>query len=222
MSSESEYTDVFYRFIFLKDLKSILEKGIMPRSALKNMYGGYSKMVNHVDINDYNRFDGCLNATCTSIGFPNYRMFYYYVNKNKDAPDNDWAVFSINAKVLYEIPCVFCRTNAANKLISLQLGDPEKRKALETPKALKNLFEDHEGDPKRSAIIPDYYTTDPQAEVLVFGTIPVTDIGYVYFKDEQTEKKYESLVSSFGKTARVNEGLFRSRQDWRQWKDKGN
>ncbi len=52
-----------------------------------------------------------------------------------------------------------------------------------------------EGYPKREDLhINDWYPTNPQAEVLVFGTISTDYISAVYFENHEDRKKYLDLI----------------------------
>lgn len=194
--------DRLYHFTQASNLKSILEYGIMPKDDL-----------DFFDIacccNDDYRFDGCTNAVCTSLEFPNYRMFY---SLRKLHPDVDWAVIMLDARILYELPCAFCWTNASDSIVSaIPIQERMGRIAFE------KLFSDCPGYPQRDQLhIPDFYPTNPQAEVLVFDTIPVEYINYIYFEDKATHNKYINIISQTTDST-WNPSLFAPRRDWKFW-----
>lgn len=84
-------------FTRLSNLASIIANGIVPRSTLvaKNLLFEY---------NDAYRHDGYLNASCFTIGWPNYKMFYPIRCSN---PDVNWAVIECSPAILWEKPCIF-------------------------------------------------------------------------------------------------------------------
>ena len=92
--------------------------GLLPRSVM-DKYG-----VNYL-YNDENRYDNCKNAVCTSIGFPNYKMFYKYrLLKNKA----NWIVIVFDSQKILRYPCAFFRTNAGCR-DSLQFTQEERQNA---------------------------------------------------------------------------------------------
>lgn len=74
--------------------------------------------------------------------------------------------------------------------------------------AFLELFDDREGYPKREDLhINDWYPTNPQAEVLVFGTISTDYISAVYFENHEDRKKYLDLIP-IDISAKVNSKVF--------------
>ena len=199
---EERNIDRLYHFTQASNLKSILEHGIMPKDDLD--YLGITSRCN-----DEYRFDGCTNAVCTSLEFPNYRMFYSLRMKQRDI---DWAVIMLDARIVYELPCAFCWTNASDSMVSaIPIQQRMGRNAFE------NLFADHPDYPKREQLhIPDFYPTNPQAEVLVFDTIPVEYIKYIYFENVSTHSKYIDVISQITDSS-WNPTLFAPRKDWEFW-----
>ena len=52
--------------------------------------------------NDEYRYDRRLDAICTSISFPNYKMFYHLISDS----DSAWAIIGINTNFIYQQKCV--------------------------------------------------------------------------------------------------------------------
>lgn len=191
-----------YHFTNVDNLDSISRHGLIPRSnlTLGNIPFHY---------NDEYRYDGCLNAVCMSIEFPNYKMFYSLRRRH---PDYNWAVLKIDANVLVEFNCAYSWTNAADAATS---GTSiEERKGKD---AFLELFQDREGYPRRTTLdIPKYYPTNPQAEVLVFDTIPIRYISTLIFdKDTLTEEYRNLLPDTFSFSTDSN--MFKWRKDYRSW-----
>ena len=197
-----------YHFTRASNLESILNYGILPRTTLDNYSLQY-------EYNDAERFDRCTNAVCTSIEFPNYKMFWS-LRKNTSA---DWVVLELDAKILYELDCAFCWENASKSDISrIRI---EERKSCA---AFKGLFDNRVGRPQRDPRLNDSDPTNPQAEVLVFSSIPVDYITNIYFNDENTKNNYINHVNILSTMAeremvRVSTSVFKYRVDYENWQN---
>lgn len=194
--------DRLYHFTQAENLSNIFKYGLLPRNILED------STIPSCFNDDY-RYDNCLNAVCMSIKFPNYKMFYRLRQDNSDV---DWAVLRLNAQILCDFPCAYCWTNAGN---STMYNTPlEERMGTN---AFLELFEDRPNYPKREELnIADWYPTNPQAEVLVFGTIPIRYIENVYFENRQTLVKYKEIIPNYINTA-INSSVFKYRNDWEFW-----
>ena len=196
--------DSLYHFTQAENLPDIFKHGLLPRDILD------SKKISSY-FNDYYRYDNCLNAVCLSIEFPNYKMFYALRQSN---PDIDWAVLRLDAHILCNFTCAYCWTNAGNSEISKI--PIEQRKG---PDAFLGLFGNQPNYPRREELnIPDYYPTNPQAEVLVFGTIPIKYIHNVYFEKLLVLNKYRAVIPNSIK-AEVFSSVFSCRNDWKFWQN---
>lgn len=169
--------DSLLHFTNINNLESILTRGIIPVCLHETLKINSEK-------NDIVRRDNHLECTSFSIGFPNYKFFYSIRNNNKD---KRFALIKIKSSILWEKYREFCIHNAAdNRIIS--------RDSLELSKAseFKSMFEDI-GSVKRSLLnIPDNYTTDPQAEVLVDGYIEVDYIEEIIFNNYDDLNKFKN------------------------------
>ena len=195
-----------YHFTQAENLENIFRYGIVPRTTL-DMRGIRSSY------NDDYRYDNCKNAVCTSIEFPNYKMFYQLRQENSEI---DWVVISLDAQVLCDFKCAFCWTNAGDATI---YNEPiERRMRIE---AFLELFGNRPGYPQRENLnISDWYPTNPQAEVLVFGIIPVEYIQNVYFENYETIQKYQDVIPE-RILASVKSDVFGPRMDWKAWQSQG-
>lgn len=195
--------DTLYHFTRTENLENIFRYGIVPRETLDRR--GISSYYN-----DEYRYDNCLEAVCTSIEFPNYKMFYKLRLEN---PETDWVVLKLDANILCDFKCAYCWTNAGDA--SIYTVPVEKRMSIE---AFLELFDDREGYPKREDLhINDWYPTNPQAEVLVFGTISTDYISAVCFENFEDRKKYLDLIP-IDISAIVNSKVFCPRNDWQAWR----
>ena len=67
--------------------------------------------------------------------------------------------------------------------------------------------------------IPNNYTTDPQAEILVFNRIPTRHIKEVHFYEEITrEEWFSNNRDVYSQTSLSSREYFRGRRDWQFWK----
>ncbi len=184
------------------NLPNIMQYGLLPRTVLdeQNIHSFY---------NDDYRYDDCLNAICMSIEFPNYKMFY---KLRQDNPQTDWVVLFLKADILCDFPCAFCYTNAGN---AAMYSTPIEQRMGKN--AFLRLFDDPPNGPTRKELnIGDWYPTNPQAEVLVFGTIPTEYISKIYFQSNQTMKNYIKFIPDFIQP-KVSDQAFKYRNDWSFW-----
>ncbi|CNK92135.1 DarT ssDNA thymidine ADP-ribosyltransferase family protein [Yersinia enterocolitica] len=185
-------------FTRIENLESIMQHGIVP------IADAAEKQIAPA-VNDQARFDGRTNASCLSITFPNYLMFFKYRQEN---PDVNWIVLGVDPSVLWLKNCAFCRYNAADARISIQLLE-----ALQTPASLSGMFDEIEGlAPRQEHRLRTSDTTDVQAEVLVFDVIEPQYIFAAAFNNQETMNNFEGLLGKRpAKLNHVGGGLFASR-----------
>ena len=184
---ESIATDLEIPFLLhftqATNLASILHHGIYSRGKAQDV--GITS-----NINDNLRLDNRLNGTSLSIAHPNAKMLYKYRLEN---PNADWIVLAIAPSVLWEKDCVFCKKNAATKLIR---GMPTSQ--LKTSQAFQSLFDDDVGIHNQSSRVKqNLYPCDPtdvQAEILVFDIIEPQYINAIIFEKSNVYKYYSSLL----------------------------
>ena len=193
-------------FTQLENVLHIVERGLLPRAELEKEGVPYAW-------NDAKRLDNMLEASSLSISFPNYKMFYKYRSDDKD---KQWVILLLDPSILWECHCFFYRTNAA----SLEMRSTELFKKRDL-KEFKRLFEVFNNEPSRQRTgIPDYYTTDPQAEVLVRDRVPPSKIQALAVEDSETLYQLNSILP-LSIHCVVREDLFKPRMDHKYW-DKQN
>ena len=144
-----------------------------------------------------------------SIEFPNYKMFY---KLRQEDPSVDWVVLKLNAQILCDYSCAYCWTNAGDT--SMYNTPLEERMGTA---AFLELFEDRPLFPKRNALnIPDWFPTNPQAEVLVFGSISINYIENVYFENYNSLFKHKNIIPT-GISYNIKTEVFKYRKDWSFW-----
>jgi len=192
-------------FTRLENLNSIIEFGLWPRAFLDELKVDYI-------YNDEIRIDSCSNASCLSLSFPNYKMFYTCRMNNRGL---NWIVLSLFPNILWEKDCAFCHKNAASKevtCISLQ----ERKK----PEAFLKLFEDYEDSPKRTELkIPMSYPTNPQAEILIFDPIEIEYIKGISFQNQKLTSEAKNKYKKYRINCIYHPGAFYPRSDYKHWQN---
>lgn len=203
---ENRNIEWLMHFTIIDNLESILENGLVPRNTLSMLESIGVKPI----INDDSRYDSCTDANCMSIEFPNYKMFYTLRCNN---PSSEWVVLAFEAKIINDFKCAFCYHNAGDsEIFTIPIEDRMTKNAFE------GMFADRNGYPSREQLnIPEYYPTNPQAEILVFGIIPSSYIKYAIFDSNNTLNKYKDMVPSQIKCI-VNKDYFFGRCDNEFWK----
>ncbi|UJF24065.1 DUF4433 domain-containing protein [Suttonella sp. R2A3] len=201
-------------FTTFDNVDGIINHGILGKKTIAKR-GLYSVS------NDPHRYDGVADAVCTSISFPNYKMFFKLQKNNRE---KDWAVLKLDPRILWEIPCAFCVTNAASsKVNKIPI---EERKSFNSFAA---MFEDRPPNIKRSDLgIPDNYPTDPQAEVLILEPVSPNYILDIFVKEEgkihnkesiRSWQTIEDLPGLHHFKIRHDESLFKYRKDFEYWRN---
>lgn len=202
-------TSVFH-FTKAGNIPSILEHGLHGREKL------FSKGI-AFELNDEYRNDGFPDAICASLSFPNYKMLYFLRNKY---PGDDWAILRLDVRLLWELPCIFCASNAASAEVK-KYPLVEKRGFL----AINCLFGDvFRGIQRKDLNIPESYPTDPQAEVLILESLSPDYILNINFDSAQKIKSFPKIkneVKQYRERFRFfhNPNLFSSRSDYKFWQN---
>lgn len=190
-----------------QNLSSILSKGIMSRQELDKNMISYTAT-------DYGRWDYCLNSVSLSVSFPNYQMFFS--KRHSMLNTSQWVILSLSTEILWSMDCAFCEHNAASRYIR-NTGGIEARKNLECFVGLFDDYDDNEHCCVRNVLqIPDSFTTNPQAEVLAFGTVAPEHIQKVYFSPGLPSWGEESWNQK--PILEVRSDLFDKRCDWEHWR----
>ncbi len=188
-------------FTRLENLPAILQNGIVPRNTL---VAGQMPFT----FNDAHRYDGYLNASCFTISWPNYKMFFPL---RRDHPDVKWAVIECNASILWQKPCIFSATNAASNVargigLDLRTGVP----------GIEAMFAEVPGKPTRAEMrLPANFPTDPQAEVLVCDVVEPQYFVRVHVEDALERAGFAGAHPGVNF---VYAGYERSRFDYQYWR----
>jgi hypothetical protein len=136
---------------------------------------------------------------------------FYRIRQNQP---QEWVVLKLSPKILWKLDCSFYASNAASTEMR-HLGIEECRKF----EALRGMFQDFSAIQRMNLNIPDYYTTNPQAEVLVFNSIHKEFITQVCFSSESAMVKWLSKNPGFEENLIcLDSSIFEGRCDNRFWK----
>ena len=197
----------FVHFTRVDNLKSILENGLLSVREMKK------KGIAYVG-NDESRLENRLDAICLSVSFPNYQMFYSYRKRSAC----DWIVIELSPRLVLKQKCAFVKKNAACSDMRADVENAEKR--LSSPEAFESMFRGSQDTMRYD--LPSNYSTDPQAEILVFDEIPIDAITGIVFDNSNVSMMYEEVIKGVGiRNVRVDQRYFSWRQDWIQWKREG-
>lgn len=197
-----------FHFTKLSNLESILKNGILSRKELEQKCIPY-------EFNDNERFDCMKMATCCSISFPNYKLFYRF---QQIYNDENWIVIELSPNILVDLLCVFCKTNAAKK--GMTETSINSLKEILNIKHLEELFKNTDNVNREVLQIPNSYPTDPQAEVLVLNSINQKYINNIYCKNIEILKTCKNNHNGYNFEIRTD--LFGPRIDYQYWSEHGN
>ena len=152
-------------FTPIDNLQSILKFGLRSRKYLED------KKINFTPT-DNDRLDHRWDRISASVSFPNYSMFYH--KRCSMVGIKLWAVILIRKEALWELDCQFFPKNAANSEMSKFTGTD-----WSSAQAFKDMFGQEES---RRKYLLKYYTTDPQAEVMIKNTVPTDYISEVHLE----------------------------------------
>jgi hypothetical protein len=200
---------ILTHFTRLTNLPGILDRGLVPAKTLRAI------PEHGAAFNDDARIDGYEDANCLGVSFPNYRMFY----RLRRTLGGNWVVLAISPDVLTEFECLYCNTNAAHSSELVRSRDVRK-----TPGAFEQMFGESTrctAPGGRNALeLPPAVPTDPQAEILVRGTIPLKHFVGILVESNVVLEQVRTLLAARGLSIHheVNQHAFNPRKDSRYWK----
>lgn len=181
-------------FTKLENIPGILNIGILSKEYMDEIGLKYV-------FNDNLRLDGMYNSISLSISFPNYKMFYKYRMRELD---KEWAVILISPSILWEEDCLFCKYNAADRRIR---GIAEN---LGTPDELEGMF-NREIESEMSNL-KSSYTSDPQAEVLVYNNISPRKIEKIIVQNNRAYELVNKITNhKFNQKFEIEGSYFKAR-----------
>lgn len=199
---EERHIEHLVHFTNVRNIESIVMRGLIPVKyhseicALKN---------------DEMRDDGLLDMTSFSVEFPNYQMLNKLrINEERE----DWAIVFLKASIILDKECIFCFDNASKQEIR---EIPFKCK-MES-KMFSKMFSDLDGYPPRKITnLKRYFTTSPQAEIMIKGIIDPEYIDKIVFFSSESRDKYYNFIPSSMK-AEIIPDYFYAREDYKYIKE---
>lgn len=180
------------------NLLSIFEQGrILSRLLLEQFDIEQTDIFDYVEFTDDIRFDD-KSYINLSIQHPNSYLFNRFREKTKDDSYIKWCVLKIDKKYIYKKDTLFSVTNAANSYNKRQIkitGDIEKFKEMFAPTL--QVVTSYSSRIIQRGDLKNKYPTDEQAEVLVKGEMPISDILQICFKDENDLASGKAALSAY-------------------------
>lgn len=202
---EQQGIDYLFHFTRAENLASIFENGLLSRNAILQQSHN-----DPVVFNDPERLDKHEEGICLSVGYPNYRVFYRFRNRFK----TNWVVILLKKDILWELDSAFYQENAASqRMVEIPL---EKAKEVDS---FSSMFVEKFGTIQRKELgIPNKFTTNPQAEVLIFDPIPLRYIHEIHFLHHLQLNEWRKGYGSVSPvTILVNPSFFSPRIDYTFW-----
>jgi hypothetical protein len=141
---------------------------------------------------DLQRLDGFVDHISATVEYPN--AWYFEQARAREVLFRDWVVLFIDPKYLWDDGTRFCPRNAAASYGRNVAKGEESFKGLfaaRTPGAYGRHY-------VRTALTPDWCTTDEQAEVLVPDSIAITDVLGIAVKNEAQARNELVRMSLLG------------------------
>lgn len=163
--AQSRAVPYLLHFTQAQNLRSIIDRGVLSRSALETDEEIFASASSHY------RLDGHDNAVSVSIAAINARMFRA---KMRDVGNAYWVVLLLEPSILWTHWCRFLRRSGGSNLMKNHRG------RLDGPWGFEQLFADPAGERPRSfsgtdyrteTQIPTFLPTYPDAEVQVLQPI---------------------------------------------------
>lgn len=193
-------------FTRIENVPQILELGLTSRGELSRQEKPFTPA-------DQARSDGVPGWPCLSVTFPNYKMFF--AKRQEHGGGARWAVLGVDAAALWSSTCLFFGSNAAGAAFYHRDAG-----SLASMGAFSEMFADRvDGKDRELLQLPNYYTTDPQAEVRAIDGVDVGLITNVAFESAADLQVVEERVGSWPHRVRpsVVPKLFGPRIDYRHW-----
>jgi hypothetical protein len=201
--------DSLYHFTTMENLFSIMEREyIYSRTLidkLKLANDGYYTG-DYVDHMDAQRLDGLRDFINLSLSRPNWYLLNKY-SKRPELSHFDWCILQVNTQPMLQETTLFSVCNAAShaaKSYGVNAGLI----------ALNNVFREQVKTPSKIYYrnnLPQHFTTDIQAEVLIKDQISIQYIKSIFLPSEAKLKQYQSAFNMLSLKAdlfAVNQPLF--------------
>lgn len=203
--------DALLHFTQASNLPGIVEHGLAPRALLDRLAIPYA-------YSDPKRLDRQPEATSLSVSCFNWEMFNVVRDRH---PGSRWVILEIDARILPGTNSRFFARNAARSEYT------RSTQGFRSLHAFEGMFEDrcaspmYRGHSYRSDFsIPDFVTSDPQAEILCFDVIPAKCITGAWTDHLGLGQEVDLLINTLPgaeRTTQVMEFAPRFRTDYGVW-----
>ncbi|MDD1793142.1 DUF4433 domain-containing protein [Enterovibrio sp. ZSDZ42] len=200
-----------FHFTTIENYMSILERGhIYSRAKIEELRlanDGYYT-ADYTDSVDRHRLDGLPTHINLSISRPNWYLLCNYMRR-PESLHLDWCILELNVAPLLSEQTLFSVCNAASntaKHYGIRGG----------VSGLSNLFADEVKTPRKTCTrvgLPSNFTTDIQAEALVFEAISIEHIRTCHLPSEILMARHKSAFNLLGLNNHqfsVNDDLFKN------------
>jgi hypothetical protein len=151
-----------------KNLPKILEDGeIRSAGALRKQYGANQAARFLHDPNRYEKFTIGLDYINCSLTEPNFELLY---KRSKSGWEAEWVHFALNLDLLLLESTLFCAFSAARR---------KGEHIQDGIEGFQSLF-DETVDTTNRAGLGNNLPTHPQAEVLIKGPLPLSDVKAIH------------------------------------------
>lgn len=187
-------------FTTTENLSSIVEcDALLSRTRVNELNIEIQDLLDFVQFPDDYRFDNREDYINLSIQRPNQFLLNRFMQKLTSHPDIHWCILKIQPHYIYSQQTLFSVTNAASNAAKNRFGisgDFDKFMALFQNELTISTSSGTRLYNRNG--IPDNYTTDVQAEVLVKDAILYQDIINICFRDEETLLNTRSAFNIMG------------------------
>ena len=200
-------------FTQIDNLLSILNNGIIPKLYLERNDINYK-------INDSNRYDEMEFGSCFTFSFPNYRMLYKI---RKECDNRKYVILLINISVISSIKynhIAFFPTNVANSKYKDRFHE------FHGINAVKSMFSDNQYENNKIPrfVSQSYYTSDPQAEIVISDVIGKSWIDKIICENDFEKRAVKKILKQSGNVNSIpvveDKSLYAPRCDYEHWKKK--
>jgi hypothetical protein len=198
-----------YHFTSIENLMSIMERGYLYSrekvDELKLVDDGYFT-ADYVDHMDEERFDGLRNYVNLSLSRPNWYLLNQY-QKRPELCHLDWCILCVEISPMFDDSTLFSVCNAAS-------STAKRYGVCGGAIGFEQMFIQEVVTPSRTYTrynLPQYFTTDIQAEVLIKDSIDTKNIETVFLPSQNKLLQYQSAFKMLGLNSdvfSVNQNLY--------------
>jgi hypothetical protein len=179
------------------NLLSIFEQGaLLSRKQLRQLSVERPELHldDFIEINDKLRLDKMEDHINLSVQYPNHLLFQRFRDSCRSWCDS-WCVIALSPSCLWLDETLFSIGNAASSYSQRQgiNGSFEKFVSLFQPRVAASNANNQRVLTRNG--LADCHPTDVQAEVLVRGRIPISEIEEIYFETDEELKRSRGAIS---------------------------